>query len=197
MIRSRLACLALIAALPLAGCVRFGAKPPASLMTLAATQPLAPGNAISTDDAHAVAVMPLSAVAVLGTQRVLVTDGATEVAYLKGGLWAAAPAVLFRSLVAETITTRTGRVVPGPRMLQSQPDTRLSGQVSSFGLDGPGHAAVVTFDAALTREGSPTLQSRRFSARVPVTVEDPAHVATAINQAANQVAAEVADWIGR
>lgn len=193
----RLALLTSLAALPLAGCISLTPKPPPSLMTLSAIAPLAAGPARSTDDKQAIAVATPTVEAGLATQRVMVSDGPTALAYLKDGQWAASPAQLFRSLLAETITVKTGRVVPDPRARLSQPDTRLSGHLSAFGLDGPGFAAIVTFDAALTREGSPTLQARRFSARVPVTVEDPAHVGVAINQAANQVAGEVADWIGQ
>ena len=195
--KPNLALLALAAALPLAGCISFSPKPPPRLMSLSATTPLQPGPAITAADTRAVAVSPFSAIPQLGTQRVLVTDGPTAVAYLKGGLWASQPSTLFRALVAETITVRTGRVVPDPRLLAIQPDTRLSGQVSAFGLDGPGMAVVVTFDGTIARNGSDTIQSRRFSARVPVTSEQPDVVANALNQAANQVAGEVADWIGR
>ena len=192
-----LAFLTFLAALPLAGCISFSPKPPPRLMALSATTPLAAGAAITTDDKQAVAIARLSAIPALATQRVLVTDGATEVAYLKGGLWASQPADLFRGLLSETITTRTGRVVTDPRMLQIQPNTRLAGQVSAFGLDAPGMAVTVTFDATLAHTGSDQIQSRRFSARVPVTSDQPAAVAAALNQAANQVAGEVADWVGR
>lgn len=195
--KPNLALLALLATLPLSGCISFGAKPPPRLMSLSATTPLTAGPAITTADSRAVAVAPLSAIPQLLTQRVLVTDGPTAVAYLKGGLWASQPTLLFRSLLAETITVRTGRVVPDPRLLAIQPDTRLSGQLSAFGLDGPGMAVVVTFDGTIAHSGGSSIQSRRFSARVPVASEQPDVVAAALNQAANQVAGEVADWIGR
>lgn len=195
MTRSRLALLAALT-MPLAGCISFGAKPPAALMTLSAATPLPAGPARTSDDHRAVAVALPGAIPGLATQRVMVSDGPVAVAYLKGGLWSAPPAQLFRALLAETITVRTGRVVPDPRLLAAQPDTRLSGQLAAFGLDGPGRAVVVTFDAAITRAGSSTLSTRRFTARVPVSSEDPPAVAAALNQAANQVAGEVADWIG-
>ena len=188
--------LSACAALPLAGCISLGPKTPPMLMTLTATTPLPAGPGIATTDKRAVAIADVSVIPSLATQRVMVTDGPTGVAYLKGGLWAAGPGQLFRQLLAETIMVKTGRVVPSPRQLAIQPDTRLSGQLSTFGLDGPGMAVVVTFDAALTRSGSDTLQSRRFTARVPVSAEDAPSVATALNQAANQVAGEVADWVG-
>lgn len=195
--RTALALFGLAATLPLSGCISFSPKPPPRLMTLTAASPLAPGTVITTGDQQAVQIARLSAIPALGTQRVLVTDGSTEIAYLKGGLWSAAPSELFRGLLAETITVRTGRVVTDPRMLQIQPNTRLAGQISAFGLDGPGNAVTVTFDATLSHEGSDQIASRRFSARVPVASEQPDAVAAALNQAANQVAGEVADWIGK
>jgi cholesterol transport system auxiliary component len=195
--KSALVLLGLAAALPLSGCISLGPKPPARLMVLTATTPLAPGTVITTGDAKAVQIARLSAIPALTTQRVLVTDGPNAIAYLKGGQWSAVPADLFRGLLAETITVRTGRVVTEPRLLQIQPNTRLAGQISAFGLDGPGQAVTVTFDATLSHEGSDQIQSRRFSARVLVGSEQPDAVAAALNQAANQVAGEVADWIGK
>jgi len=197
MTRSRLTLLALVAASGLAGCVSFGPKLPPSLLTLTATTPLAAGTSATTDDKRAVAVALPTAPQALMTQRLMVQASPTEVAYLKDAQWAAPPANLFRSLLSETITVRTGRVVPDPRLLSAQPDTRLSGQLTRFGLDAAGQAVEVVFDAALTREGSPTLRTRRFAARVPVSAQTVATVAPAINQAANDVAGQVADWIGR
>jgi cholesterol transport system auxiliary component len=195
--KTRILALLGLAALSLTGCISLSPKPPARLMVLTATTPLAAGTAITTGDAKAVQIARLSAIPALTTQRVLVTDGPNAIAYLKGGQWSAVPADLFRGLLAETITVRTGRVVTEPRLLQIQPNTRLAGQISAFGLDGPGQAVTVTFDATLSHEGSDQIQSRRFSARVPVGSEQPDAVAAALNQAANRVAGEVADWIGK
>ena len=197
MTRSRLSLLVAAAALPLAGCITIGPKPPPRLLALAATTPLQPGTDRVTDDRRAVAVAAPTVPQTLLTQRVMVSDGPTAIAYLKDAQWAAPPAALFRALLAETITVRTGRVVPDPKLLAAQPDTRLSGQLARFGLDGPGMAVEVVFDATLTRAGSPALQTRRFAARVPVTSETEGPVGVAINQAANDVAGQVADWVGR
>lgn len=197
MIRFRRALLSGLALLPLAACVSFGPKPPPRLITLSPATPLAAGTDRTTDDRRAVAVALPSVPQALATQRVMVTDGPTAIAYLKDAQWAGPPAALFRGLLAETITVRTGRVVPDPKLLASQPDTRLSGQLTRFGLDGPGQAVEVTFDAALTRSGQPTLETRRFAARVPVSAETEGPVGQAINQAANDVAGQVADWVGR
>jgi len=195
--RSTFANIALLGLLPLAGCISIGPKPPPHLLALTAATPLQPGTSLTADDRRAVAVAQLSAIQALGTQRVMVTDGPTQVAYLKDAQWAGPPAALFRSLLAETISARTGRVVPDARQFATQPDTRLSGQLTRFGLDGPGSAAEVVFDAALVRPGSTTLETRRFAARVPVTGITEGPVGIAVNQAANEVAAQVADWVGR
>lgn len=199
MTRSRLSARALAfgLTLPLAACVSFGPKPPANLLTLTAATPLQAGTALSGDDKRAVSVAMLTAPQSLTTQRLMVQNGPTEVAYLKDAQWAAPPAQLFRSLLAETITVRTGRVVPDPRLVTSQPDTRLSGQLTRFGLDGPGQAVEVVFDATLSHTGSNMIEARRFSARVPVTAETAAPVAAALNQAANDVSGQIADWVGQ
>jgi cholesterol transport system auxiliary component len=55
--------------------------------------------------------------------------------------------------------------------------------------------AVAVFDAALAR-GEDKVETRRFEARVPVGSATPGAVAPALNQAANQIAADVAKWIG-
>ena len=195
--RQSFALIGLVAALALSGCISLSPKPPARLMVLTAANPLSPGASITTGDAKAVSIARLSAVPALSTQRVLVTDGPTAIAYLKDGLWAAQPAELFRGLLSETISARTGRAVTDPRVLQVQPSKRLSGQLSAFGLDTQGSVVIVTFDATLAHEGSDQIQTRRFAARVPVASEQPQAVAAALNQAANQVAVDVADWLGR
>jgi cholesterol transport system auxiliary component len=184
------------AALPLAGCISFGPKPPPTLMSLHAVTPLAAGAARTSDDAHAVAVTVPAAPPTLATQRVMVQAGPNSIAYLKNGMWAAAPNVLMRNLLAETIGAKTGRFVPDTRATGVQPDTRLSGTLAEFGLDGQAKAVVVTYDGTITHSGSEKIETRRFSARVPVSSEDPQPVGMALDQAANQVAGEVADWIG-
>ena len=192
----RLSLAAPLLALSLAGCISFGPKTPPTLATLTATTPVAAGPARTTSDARSIAVAIPSVQPALANQRVMVEAGGTSVAYLKDAQWVAAPALLFRNLLAETITAQTGRFVPDQRSTGAQPDTRLSGQIVQFGLDGPGMAVVVTFDGVITRSGSETLQTRRFTARLPVAKEDAPTVSAALNQAANQVAGEVATWVG-
>jgi cholesterol transport system auxiliary component len=133
----------------------------------------------------------------LATQRGAVQASPTDIAYLKDAQWVEEPSRLFRNLLAETIAARTGRPVLDIRQYSLAPGARVGGRMTRFGLDATAREAIVTYDATLARgEGAP-VQTRRFEARVPVAAETPAAVAPALSRAANQVASEVADWVGR
>ncbi|MET0269884.1 MAG: ABC-type transport auxiliary lipoprotein family protein [Sphingomonas sp.] len=184
-------------ALTLGGCVSFGPEIPDTLMSLSPAQAVPAGAARTVSNRNAIAVMTPNVVQMVATPRVPVQSGPNAVAYLKDAQWLDAPARLFRDLLAETIEARTGRAVPDIRMPALAPDTRLSGRLEQFGVDAPTMSAVVTYDAVLSRTGRDDVQTRRFEARVPVSAVDAKAVPPALNQAANQVATEVADWVGR
>ena len=187
--------LALGAGLALSGCISFGAKPPPFLLRLTPAQEGAAGAARSAAAGQAITV----AIPIVGqelmTPRVPVHSGANQVAYLKDAQWVEMPSALFARLVSETISVRTGRVVLDPRQFALDPGIRLTGTLRDFGLDGDRMEAVVVYDAALARGGD-RVETRRFAARSPLAAMDGASAASALNQAANQVAAEVAAWIG-
>lgn len=189
----------LIAALllPLAGCVSFGEAPPDTLMTLTAELSPPAGPARVAGDGQAVAILPPTVPQALNVLRVPVQTGPTAIAYLKDAQWVEPPNRLFRNLLAETVAARTGRPVLDLRHLALAPGIRLTGRLQQFGLDAAKREAVVLYDATMTRGGAAEAQTRRFEARVPVSDEHPPAVAAALNRAANQVAIEVADWIGR
>jgi cholesterol transport system auxiliary component len=184
----------LLALLPLAACISFGEKPPATLMTLTAEQKLEPGTAQTATPASAIGVMVPSVPQSLSTLRVPVQASPTAVAYLKDAQWVEPPSRLFRNLLAETISARTGRMVADVRNMAVATDTRLTGRLVNFGFDAASSEAVVTYDAALVRTGSDEVSSRRFEARAPATARAES-VATALNRAANEVAGQVADWV--
>jgi cholesterol transport system auxiliary component len=54
---------------------------------------------------------------------------------------------------------------------------------------------IVVFDAVRPGPGD-AVQTRRFEARVPGVTADVASVGPALNQAANEVAGQIADWVG-
>jgi cholesterol transport system auxiliary component len=185
--------LVLAAAFAVSGCLSFGAKPPPTLMRL--TSDVQPGTAARTAAAGAaITVVPPSVPAELMTPRVPVRTGTTQVAYVKDAQWVEAPNILFARLLSATIAGRTGRVVLDPKQFTFDPGQRLTGTLQAFGLDADRMEAVLVYDAAISR--GEAVETRRFEAHVPVPALDAASAPAALNQAANQVAAEVAAWVG-
>ena len=189
--------IGLLAALPLAGCISFGATPPDTLLKLEATSQVPVGQTQNSATAKSIVIgVPVTPQS-LATQRVPVATSATSVAYVKDAQWTEPPSRLFARVVSDTVSARTGRVVLSPVQAVAEANDDLEGELRTFGLDAATREAVVTFDGALQRAGQPATEKRRFEARVPVAAIDAASAGPALNQAANQVASEVADWIGR
>ncbi len=183
-------------ALPLSGCISFGAKPPPSLLTLSAATPIAAGTTQAAPNANTITIAVPTVPQEIATTRVPVRSSPTTVAYLQDAQWVEAPNRLFARLLSDAVTTRTGRVVLGNRLF-GEPGATMTGELRSFGVDATESSVVVTFDASLVRQSGSPLQKRRFEARVPVATVTAPEVGVALNQAANQVAGEVADWVGR
>jgi cholesterol transport system auxiliary component len=179
--------------LPLAGCVSFGGKPPKQLMTLSATEKVAVGVTRSAASGQTVTILSPSAPAVITGPRVPVYRGGIAIAYVKDAAWIDSPARLFQRLLSETVAARTGRIALDLRQYTTDPGLRVQGNLLMFGIDENKSEAVVTYEAVIVRDKS--LDTRRFEARVPVGVIDEMSVGPALNEAANKVAADVADWI--
>ena len=188
---------ALAPAALLSGCISFGAKPPASLLTLDPATPAPVGQTETATPDHTMTVNVPAVPQELAVQRVPVQSSDTSVAYIKDAQWVEAPNKLFARLLAETISAKTAWVVLGSEQTRVDPGTQLTGELRRFGVDAATHEAVVTYDAALLRTGATAVEKRRFEARVPASEISAAPVGIALNQAANQVAAEVADWVGK
>jgi cholesterol transport system auxiliary component len=186
--------LVVAAALAVSGCLSFGPKVPPVLMRLTSDSQIA-ASGRTAPAAEAITVVPPTAPAELNTPRVPVRTGATQVAYVKDAQWVEVPTILFARLVSETIAAKTGRVVLDPKQFTFDPGQRLTGTLQAFGLDAGRMEAVLVYDAAVSR-GKDSVETRRFEARVPVAALDAASAPAALNQAANQVAAEVAAWVG-
>ena len=185
---------ALAAALAVSGCLSFGPKVPTVLMRLTSDAQIA-ASGRTAPAAEAITVVPPTAPAELITPRVPVRTGTTQVAYVRDAQWVEVPTILFARLVSETIAAKTGRVVLDPKQFTFDPGQRLTGTLQTFGLDADRMEAVLVYDAAVSR-GKDSVETRRFEARVPVAALDAASAPAALNQAANQVAAEVAAWVG-
>ncbi|MGN6376341.1 MAG: ABC-type transport auxiliary lipoprotein family protein [Sphingomonas sp.] len=190
-----LALLPLTAAL--SGCISFGAKPPPSLLTLNDATPVPVGKVQNATGDHTMTVNVPSVSDALSVQRVPVQATDTSIAYIKDAQWVEPPAKLFARLLADTVTAKTDWMVLGRDQTRVDPGTILTGELRNFGVDAGTQEAVVTYDASLLRGGGQPVQKQRFEARVPVASITPGPVGVAINQAANQVADEVAAWVGR
>lgn len=177
----------------LAGCISLGAEPPESLLTLTPTTSALAGTGTQANSATAIAVIEPGAPQKLNVTRVPVQVTDTEIAYLQDAVWVEKPARLFQRLLAETIRTRSGRVVVDGEDPAVPTTTQLHGTLREFGFDAMTGEVVVRFDAVRGGEGD-TIETRRFEASEPA-VANPDSVGTALNRAANDVAGQVADWV--
>ena len=172
-----------------------GAKPPPTLLTLTPEAP-DPGQISRTVNAgQAVTISVPVAPKELRTIRVPVQLGPTDVQYVKNLQWVDTPDRLFADLVSETVRRTTGRVVLDQRQSTLDPGLLVSGELQRFGYDSQTGQVIVQYDGALSTEGGSRVVTRRFTATAPAD-GTAGTVGPALNRAANQVALEVARWIG-
>jgi cholesterol transport system auxiliary component len=188
--------LLIVAALvPLAGCIRFGASPPPSLLTIAPQVQPAVGAAQNSAGARSIVVeLPSVPQAIAGT-RVPVQATDTSLAYVKDAQWAEPPARLFARLLSDTLTARARMVVLSPTQSFDDPSATLGGELRAFGVDAAQRQAVVIYDASFTPSGKTNVEKQRFEARVPIAAIDATQSGIGLSQAANQVAQQVSDWV--
>ena len=186
--------LAAAAVLALTACFG-GASVPDELLTLTAQTARPASSPASAGAGEAITVVDPTVPQALRTTRVPVYVSETAIQYLKDAQWVENPGPLFGRLLGEVIAARTGRVVLDNRQFTHDPGTRLTGQLQTFGLDPATMEAVIVYDAAVAASGG-GIRTNRFEARVPVAEATPAAVAPALNQAANQLAEQVAAWLG-
>ena len=184
-------------ALGLAGCggLLGGGKPPATLygITPEAAEPAS--IARSAAAGQAVTIAKPTVARELGTVRVPVQVTPTNVEYVAKMQLVDTPANLFASLLAETVRRTTNRVVLDPGQTTLDPGLLVSGALQRFGYDAATGQVVVTYDGSLSTAGGSRVETRRFNATAPAD-GTAARVGPALNRAANQVALDVAKWIG-
>jgi cholesterol transport system auxiliary component len=192
--------LTIAAAASLTGCslgglLGGGAKPPTTLQTLTAEAP-DPGPIARTATAGQAVTIAVPVVArELQTIRVPVQVTPTDVEYVTNLQWVDTPDRLFQKLLAETVRRTTNRVVLDPDQSALDPGLVVNGDLQRFGYDASSGQVVVVFDAALSKTGGTQVDTRRFTAMAPAD-GTAATVGPALNRAANQVALDVAKWIG-
>jgi cholesterol transport system auxiliary component len=183
--------------LSLSACALLGGgpKPPPTLLTLAPSAP-APASVVRSANAgEAVTIDTPVIPKELRGVRVPAQVGPTAIAYIKGLQWVDTPDRLFQDLLQETVLRTTSRVVIDPKQSNLDPGLVVSGQLSSFGYEAGAGTVLVRYDAALSAAGGTRVETRRFEARAPAD-GTAATVGPALNQAANEVALQVAQWIG-
>lgn len=182
-------------ALAVSGCVSLGEDPPASLLTLAPTSFAPAGAALTGTNQTLLAVLEPDAPQRLNVTRVPVRVSPSSIAYLQDAQWVDKPARLFQRLLAETIRSKGERMVVDSGDLQYAAATKLSGQLTEMGFDAATNSVIVRFDGVLVQADG-TVLTQRFEANVPGISAQAGPVGVALNQAANDVAAQVAEWVG-
>jgi cholesterol transport system auxiliary component len=172
-----------------------GGKPPTTLQTLT-PEAADPGPMTRTVNAgQAVTIGTPSVPKELRTVRVPVQINPTDIQYVTDLQWVDTPDRLFQDLLAETVRRTTSRVVLDPSQTALDPGLVVTGALQRFGYDAATGQAVVVYDGSLSTERGTRVEARRFTASVP-SDGSAASVGPALNRAANQVALDVAKWIG-
>lgn len=183
-------------ALSLTACVSFGAKAPPQLLVLTATHSVLGGTAQNGAQKDALIVLAPETPRTIDTNRVPVQINNSSVAYLKDAVWTDKPASMMQSLLMETIAAKHGRLVLNEVDAGGKATQFLTGSLLEFGVDASSNEAVVVYDAVMLVQGQ-VVRKQRFEAREPVAAVEAAPVGVALNSAANAVAGQIADWVGK
>lgn len=181
-------------ALLLAGCVNLGAKPPPSLLVLTPSNKPAAGALSEGPQSAALVVLTPAAPRKLDSNRLPVQIDSSSIAYLKDAVWSDRPAILMQQLISETIAAKNGRFILSESDADGLAEEYLSGSLIEFGVDASSGDAVVIFDAVHMLRGQPA-RKRRFEARRSVSIIEAVPASAGLNGAANEVAADIADWM--
>jgi cholesterol transport system auxiliary component len=184
-----------LGACSLGGLLGGGSKLPTTLFTLTPDAP-DPGPGVRAVNAgQAVTIGNPSVPKELRTVRVPVQLTPTDIQYVPDMQWIDTPDHLFQSLLEETIRRTTGRVVLDPHQSVLDPGLVVTGELQRFGYDASSGQAVVVYDASLSTASGTRVEARRFEANAP-SDGTARSVGPALNHAANQIATQVAQWIG-
>ncbi len=191
--------LACVVAAALGGCslggLLGGGKPPVTLVTLTpeAAEPASIARTVTAGQAVTIATPTVRKE--LSAVRVPVHISPTDVQYVANLQLVDTPAHLFAGLVAETVRRTTGRVVLDSSQATLDPGLQVTGELQKFGYDTATGQVSVSYDGSLSTAGGSRVETRRFTATAPAD-GTAATVGPALNRAANQVALDVAKWIG-
>ena len=190
------ALLPTLLALPLAGCLGgLGGKAPEELYTLTPARVAPAGAGTSAPATTALAILEPNVGQRLNVTRIPVQMSDSTLAYLKDAVWVEKPARLFQNLVVESVRARGNRLVVREGDLGYNAITQLSGQLLDMGYDVASGSVVVRYDGVLQSPDG-QVRTHRFESRVSGVAAEADAVGPALNQAANDVADQVAEWVG-
>ena len=172
-----------------------GGKTPTTLLTLTPDAPDPQQIQRTANAGQAVTIATPIVAKELRTPRIPVQVTPTDVQYVADAQWIDTPDRLFQGLVSETVRRTTNRVVLTDGQASLDPGLTVGGVLQRFGYDAQTGQVIVQYDGALSTDGGTRVESRRFTATAP-SDGTAATVGPALNRAANQVATEVARWIG-
>jgi cholesterol transport system auxiliary component len=179
----------------LGGLLGGGGKAPTTLVTLT-PEAAEPATIVRSAAAgQAVTVMTPTVPKELMAVRVPVQVNYVDVQYVTNVQLVDTPDRLFQGLLSETIRRTTNRVVLDPNQASLDPGLVVTGVLHRFGYDAASGQVVVTYDGSLSTGGGNRVETRRFTASAPAD-GTAATVPAALNRAANQVALDVAKWVG-
>ena len=192
--------VSVLAAAALAGCslsslMGGGAKTPTTLATLTPEAPDPGEVARAAAAGQAITIQTPVISNELRTVRVPVQLTPSDVQYVTNLQWVDTPDHLFQHLLQETVRRTTSRVVLDPAQAGLDPGIVLQGELDRFGYDASTGQVVVAYNASLSSANGTQVQTRRFVATAPADDTGPS-VGPALNRAANEVALQVAKWIG-
>ena len=179
----------------LGGLLGGGSKPPVTLVTMTPEAAEPASIARTAAPGQVVTIEAPSVSRELSNVRVPVQITPTDVQYVANLQLVDMPARLFQGLLAETVRRTTNRVVLGVGQTSFDPGLTVSGELQRFGYDASTGQVIVTYDGSLSTPGGGRVETRRFTASAPAD-GTAASVGPALNRAANQVALDVAKWIG-
>ncbi len=181
--------------LSLGACVSFGGKAPPSMLVLTAVNNVANGATKSGSSGDALIVLLPETPRKLDSNRVPVQIDDSSIAYIKDAVWADKPSRLMQLLLMETIAAKSGRLVLNETDAGGKAQQYLSGSLLEFGVDAAASEAVVVYDAVKLVRGQ-SVEKKRFEARRPVAAVEATPAGRALNEAANDVASQISDWVG-
>ena len=183
--------LALLAALPLAGCGSLGSSSPDTydLTAPATVKTLKPGRA------QVVVALP-TALQALDSERILVRSADGKVSYVPGAQWSDRLPQLVQTRLIQTFENAKRIGTVGRPEDKLVPDVNLVIEIRNFEIDVTnGSNAVVTVSARMVSEqGGRIIAASIFTTSVPSAGTDGAHASAALDEAMRKVLSDIVVW---